>query len=342
MFEGLRRPPSTTLREPMTGVTILVIDAGEDIDLKMTATLEAENYLVYPVSSQDVNPELAELLRPSLIYIKPLELSPTGLKPCKAIHGILLLKKVPIIILASPKKAPGPDDSRDYGIVDFLELTFSPEDLIEKTGTILGKAAPSLGPKEDEPVASPKTMPKTKRKMEKKRSALLLPAIGIVLLLMIAGAGFLAYQQFMPIRKVLPSPTAAPPSRSPSTAPRVEPKSQLPPERNLANTSAPVPSVPSTPPGQPSLLPSESPSQPPRKPFYSVQLGAFKDEDRAEALAKKFREKGYDAFIHPGITKDRSPIYRVLVSKVDERKAARKLAEQIQSREEIKTTLYGE
>jgi cell division septation protein DedD len=322
----------------MTGVTILVIDAGEDIDLKMTATLEAENYLVYPVSSQDVNPELAELLRPSLIYIKPLELSPTGLKPCKAIHSIPLLKKVPIIILASAKKAPGPDYSRDYGIVDFLELTFGPEDLIEKTGVILGKTAPSLSPKEDEPVASPKTI----RKTEKKRSALLLPTIGIVILLMIAGAGFLAYQQFMPSRKVLPSPTAAGPARAPSTVPGVESKSQLPPGRNVADTSTPAPPLPSTPPSQPSSLSSKSAPQPPRKPFYSVQLGAFKDEDRAEALAKKFREKGYDAFTQPGVTKDRSPIYRVLVSKYDERKPAHKLAEEIQSREEIKTTLYGE
>ena len=322
----------------MTGVTILVIDAGEDIDLKMTATLEAENYLVYPVSSQDVNPELAELLRPSLIYIKPLELSPTGLKPCKAIHSIPLLKKVPIIILASAKKAPGPDYSRDYGIVDFLELTFGPENLIEKTGVILGKTAPSLSPKEDEPVASPKTI----RKTEKKRSALLLPAIGIVILLMIAGAGFLAYQQFMPTRKVLPSPTTAGPARASSTVPGVESKSQLPPERKIANTSDPVPPVPPTPPGQPSSLSSESASQPPRKPFYSVQLGAFKNEDKAQALAKKFREKGYDAFTHFGVAKDSSPIYRVLVSKYDERKTAQKLAQEIQAREEIKTALYGE
>lgn len=240
-------------------------------------------------------------------------------------------------MLASPKKAPGPDYSRDYGIVDFLELTFGPEDLIEKTGVILGKTAPSLSSKEDEPVSLPKTMKKT----EKKRSALLLPAIGIVILLMIAGAGLLAYQQFMPTRNVLPSPAAAGPSQAPSTAPGVESKSQLPPERKIANTSDPVSPLPSTPPGQPSLHSSESASQP-RKPFYSVQLGAFKDEDRAEALAKKFREKGYDAFTHPGVTKDRSPIYRVLVSKVDERKAAHKLAEEIQSREEIKTTLYGE
>jgi cell division septation protein DedD len=71
-------------------------------------------------------------------------------------------------------------------------------------------------------------------------------------------------------------------------------------------------------------------------------LGAFKNEDRAQALAKKFRGKGYDAFTQPGVTKDSSPIYRVLVSKYEERKAAQKLAEEIQSREEIKTTLYGE
>jgi cell division septation protein DedD len=322
----------------MTGETILVIDAGEDIDLRMTATLEAESYLVYPVSSQDLNAELAELLKPSLIYIKPLELSPTGLRPCKAIHSIPLLKKVPIIILASLKKAVGPDYIGDYGIVDFLELTFGPEDLIEKTRTILGKTAPSRGPKEDEPVPSPQTV----RGMEKRRPSFLLPAIGIVILLMIAGAGFLSYQHFMPTRKVSSSPAVASPLQVPSTALRVETKSQLPPGRNTANPSSPAPLVRSTPPGQPSSLSSESASQLPRTPFYSVQLGAFKNEDRAQALAKKFREKGYDAFTQLGVTKDNSPIYRVLVSKYDERKSAQKLAGEIQSREEIPTTLYGE
>ncbi len=322
----------------MAGETILVIDAGQDVDQRMTATLEAESYLVYPVSSQDLTAEMAELLRPSLIYIKPLELNPTGLKPCKAIHGIPLLKKVPIIILASLKKALGPGYFKDYGIVDFLELTFAPEELIEKTATILDKTLPSRSPKGDEPVASPQVV----RKMEKKRSPLLLPAIGIVILLIIAGVGFLAYQQFMPTQKVSPSPTVASPLRVPSTAPEAGSKSQLPPARNVTDTPAPVLPVPPTPPGQPSSFSSESPSQPPRKPFYSVQLGAFKNEDRAEALAKKFREKGYDAFTQLGVTKDRSPIYRVLVSKYEERKTAHKFAEEIQSREGIKTTLYSE
>ena len=322
----------------MAGETILVIDAGQDIDQRMTAALEAESYLVYPVSSQDVNPELAELLRPLLIYIKPLELSPTGLKPCKAIHDIPLLRKVPIIILAAPKKALGPDTFRDYGIVDFLELTFGPEELVEKTGTVLGKTLPSRSAEGDEPVASPQSA----GEKEKKRSALFLPAIGIVTLLIIGGAGFLAYQQFMPTRQVSPPPAVAGPLRVPSLAPEAASKPQLPPGRNVADPPPSTSPVPPTPPGQPSALSSESPSQPPPKPFYSVQVGAFKNEDRAQALTKRFREKGYDAFTQPGVTQDRSPIYRVLVSRYEERKAAQKLAGKIQSREEIKTTLYGE
>ena len=322
----------------MSGETIIIIDAGEDIDLRMTATLEAEKYLVYPVSSQDLNAELAELLRPSLIYLKPLELSPAGLNSCKAIHGIPLLEKVPIVILASLEKALGAEYSRDYGIVDFLELSFAPEELIEKTGTILGRSAPSQSLKEDEPAPSPGTI----RKMEKKRSALLLPAIGIVILLGIAGAGFWAYREFMPTQKPSPSPAVAGPLRVPSTKPEAGSRSQLRPGGNAVETSAPASPGPSTPPPQPSSLSSESAPRPTGKPFFSVQLGAFKNEDRAQALARKFREKGYDAFTQPGITKDRSPIYRVLVSQFEERKAAKKLAEEIQSREEIETTLYGE
>jgi cell division septation protein DedD len=83
-------------------------------------------------------------------------------------------------------------------------------------------------------------------------------------------------------------------------------------------------------------------SQPPNKPFYSVQLGAFRDEEMAQALTKKFREKGYDAFTQPGVTKGRSPIYRVLVNKYEDRKAAQKMAGEIQTREQVQTTLYGE
>ncbi len=322
----------------MAAETILVVDAGQDIDQRITTTLEAESYLIYTVSSQEVNVEMAEFLKPSLIYIKPPDLSPTGLDPCKAIHGIPLLIRVPIIILASLKKALGSQYFEEYGIVDFLEPTFSAAELIEKTRAIFGKASPSRHPEEDIPAASAWTA----RRMEKKRPAFLLPAIGIGVLLVISGAGFLAYRQFMPVREVPASPAITPPVRVRSAVPAAGLKSQLPPPRNIAEPPPPTSSAPSTGPGQPSSLSSESGSQPPRKPFYSVQLGAFKNEDRAEALAKKFREKGYNAFTQPGVTKDTAPIYRVLVNKLEDRKAAKKLAVEIQSREQVETTLYGE
>ena len=356
----------------MASETILIVDAGEDIDQRMTTTLEAENYLVYTVLSQDVNAEMAELLKPSLIYIRPLELSPSGLKSCKTVHDIPLLKKIPIIILSSPEKALAPNYFKDYGIVDFLEPTFSPEELIEKTKTILDKTPPLKHSKKDESASSPQTVKGIEKKRpEKKRPAFLRPAIGIVILLVIAGGGFLAYQQFMPAPKAPPLPalktpsrvpsailearskpqlpptksvaeTPAPPSLLPSAPSQVGSKSQLPPPKSAAVSSAPASSPLSTPPGQPSSLSSGPVSQPLRKPFYSVQLGAFKNEDYAQALRSKFREKGYDAFTQPGVTKDRSPIYRVLVNKYEDRKAAQKLAGEIQSKEGIKTTLYGE
>lgn len=322
----------------MAGETILLIDAGHDIDKRITTMLEAESYLIYTVSSQEVNVEMAELLKPSLIYIKPPDLSPTGLEPCKAIHGIPLLIKVPIIILASLEKALGPRYVEEYGIVDFLEPTFSAEELVEKTGTILGKTPRPLSPKKGEPAGWSRPAKRT----EKKPPAFLLPAIGIGILLVISGAGFLAYRQFMPVREAPISPPRPPPVRVRSAVPTDGLKSQLPAPRNIAEPPPPPLSAPSTAPEQPSLLSSESGSQSSGKPFYSVQLGAFKNEDKAEALVKKFREKGYDAFIQPGVTRDRSPIFRVLVSKLEDRKAAKKLAVEIQLREHVETALYGE
>ena len=152
----------------------------------------------------------------------------------------------------------------------------------------------------------------------------------------------MVYQQFMPTQKVPPPPAIKTPVRVPSVAPKAGLKPQLPPANNVADTSVPATSVPSTAPVQPSSVSLESAPQPPHKPFYAVQLGAFRDEDRAQALTKKFQEKGYDAFTQPGVTKDNTPIYRVLVSKYEDRKAAKKMAEEIQSKEQIETTLYGE
>ncbi len=369
----------------MAGETILVVDAGKEIDEKMTSALEAEGYLIYPVSSQDVNAEMAALLKPSLMFVKPPDLKPTGLDPCKAIHGIPLLMKVPIILLASLKKPLGPQYLEEYGIVDYLEPTFSKEELIEKIGTILVKTLFSSPPDGEKTVTSGPV-----RRTEKKRPPLFLGAVGIVAVLVIAGAAYMAYQQFMPGQKVPPPRPAKGTIRVSSVAPKAGLKPQSPPASSVAKTPAnnatndpanapvntpektpastpanaavstppttsanaaantpanpPVPasSVSSTPPVKPSSASQENASEATRKPFYSVQLGAFRDEEMAQALAKKFQGKGYDAFTQPGVTKDKSPVYRVLVNKYEDRKAAQKMAGEIQIKEQVKTTLYGD
>ena len=163
---------------------------------------------------------------------------------------------------------------------------------------------------------------------------------------MIAG-GFLIYQKFISSRKVVPLSTLKVPlplpSKAPvrSAAPETKQKPPLPPEKKVKEPSAPVSPSPAAPPAQ-NLPVSSVTSQPTAKPFYSVQLGAFKNEDRAQALTKKLREKGYDSFTQTGLAADKSPIYRVLVSKYEDRKAAEKLAREIESKEELKATLYSE
>jgi len=225
--------------------------------------------------------------------------------------------------------------------------------------------------------------PETDRGVEKKHSALLRPAIGAAIFVVVAAAGLLIYQQFAPTPKVWPVRPVTVPSPAPPKLQDTRPELQVPPGKIAEGTSdpaspasqapgpqasasplptpaapesskstspvptAPVPpaSVPPAPIPSTRLLPpppTESAPQPPSKPFYSVQIGAYKDEANAQDLAKTFLDKGYDVFVQAGVTKDKSPIFRVLVSKSEDRKTARKLAEEIRSKERIQTTVFGD
>jgi DNA-binding response OmpR family regulator/cell division septation protein DedD len=207
--------------------------------------------------------------------------------------------------------------------------------------------------------------------------ALRRPAIGVAIFVVIVGAGILVYRQFAPTPKVWPVRPATAPSPAPPKPRDARPESQLPPGKitesapdPASQVSKPQPSAPAAPtstaPASPTStspvpaapaptapapsaglpqtpsLPVEPAPQPPAKPFYSVQIGAYKDEANAQDLAKKFLDKGYDVFVQAGVTKDKSPIYRVLVSKSEDKKTARKLAEEIRSKERIQTTLFGD
>jgi CheY-like chemotaxis protein/cell division septation protein DedD len=253
--------------------------------------------------------------------------------------------------------------------------------LTEKHGrTIVSEPWDSVEEDPEEKLKEEPLWPETDRDVEKKRSALLRPAIGAAIFVVVAAAGLLLYQQFAPTRKVWPVRPATVPSPAPPKPQDTRPELQVPPGKIAEGTSSPaspvsqapepqasasplstpaapasskstspVPAapvrpapVPSTGLPQPSSPPTKSASQPASKPFYSVQIGAYKDEANAQDLAKKFLDKGYDVFVQAGVTRDKSPIYRVLVSKSEDMKTAKKLAEEIRSKERIQTAVFAE
>lgn len=328
----------------MAGETILVIDASQDLDQKITTALEAKGYLVFTESSHVVTPEVVEHLRPSLIYFKPLELSATGFEPCRAIHAFPPLKNVPFVILASQKRALYPKGDpryfRDYGVVDFLKLTFDQDELIKKTEKVLSKTRGSERHKENTGAAEDPVSGQAVKRKERKHSASLLLGIGAAILLVIAGVTFLLYRHTTPTWRVT-LPTLTVRSPVPSAVPQTGRKPVLPPGRNVQDTSAAAFPSAAAPPAQgpSSSLPVSKPSH---KPFHSVQVGAFRNEEYAQEFMKKLQGKGYDAFIQQGSTKDKVPIYRVLIGKHEDRKAAEELAREIESKEQIKTTLFSE
>ncbi len=409
----------------MAGETILVIDADQDLDERITSALEAEGYLVFAGSSQVITDELAEKLKPSLIYIKPLAASAAGFEPCKMIHAIPRLKNVPIIILASIKGSLDPRYTTYYGIVDFLPLTFTPEDLTKKTDMFLELMRPfayQAGPAPDaeeslpeveepaapqasvqvpeeppapprETVAAPEPAPKPVKAEPRhipepepkparpapaartahfedddlddlpvmshpprrpavgrtisassgrgKRSSLLPVLIVLLVLAIIGGGGFLSYLYVPQVRNTFQRLTGSAPAPSQPVVQTEQPAPEAPP----------VPAVPAPPIEQPAPQPAQAPAEQPApaaapvkpavaKQSYSVQVGAFKTKDIAADLVKRLKAKGYEAYAQEGVTADKSPIIRVLVGAFPDRKDAVKLATEIQSKEQLKTTIF--
>jgi len=114
------------------------------------------------------------------------------------------------------------------------------------------------------------------------------------------------------------APSVSPVTAAPAPAPGVVTPAQAPEPAPLATQPVPVS----------------------KKPMYAVQVGAFKTEEIAAVLVKKLQGKGYEAFSQKGVTKDNAPIIRVLIGNFSDRKAVIKLAGEIQTKEQIKTTIF--
>jgi len=199
---------------------------------------------------------------------------------------------------------------------------------------------------DDEPKPAPSKQPlpsRTYRRGGRAQKPSLLPwLIGLLVLVVLGTGGFVAYQYFMPTQKPAAReakkavPPAAPVQKEAANAPSAPPAAVPEPAAPVAPPTVPVPA-----PAAPAEAPAASQPVPAsKKPMYAVQVGAFKTEEIAAVLVKKLKGKGYEASAQKGVTKDKSPIIRVLIGNFSDRKAAMKLAGEIQTKEQIKTTIF--
>jgi DNA-binding response OmpR family regulator/cell division protein FtsN len=182
------------------------------------------------------------------------------------------------------------------------------------------------------------------------RSRLFVPLIvSLVIILIIgAGVGLILYKEnLLPWLK---SSTSVPVKPAPTEKAAAVPKE---PQKPTGETpsSKPAPSPAAKPSDKPSVsktapaAPKTAPKPEPKlagKIIYHVQLGAFKNSNNAETLAKDYKAKGYETFIQESAGKDKEPLYRVLIGKFENKKEAVKLAKNIEAKEKAKVVIYKE
>lgn len=176
-------------------------------------------------------------------------------------------------------------------------------------------------------------------------SRLLVPVIVIVLVAALGVGGFMLYKNgLIPFLKPKPQVATTPLQQiAQPPAREVQPQESQQQAQLPDVESQPAASAPATPPIKPEAQQEAKPKTDTvaAKPIYSVQIGAFKSKANADALAKKYKDKGYDSFVHAGI-KDKETIYRVLVGKSENRKEINTLASSISAKEKLKVTIFKE
>ncbi|MEW6571515.1 MAG: SPOR domain-containing protein [Nitrospirota bacterium] len=130
--------PLTRIRG-MTEKTLLVIDTEIETIQKIMTTLESEGFLVFKASNKDSGLFTAKRVKPSLIFINLGMSGARGLEICKAIHDDEALNHIPIIIITPHGGTIDPRYTSLYGIIDFLKIPFTIEELIVKTNTVLAR-----------------------------------------------------------------------------------------------------------------------------------------------------------------------------------------------------------
>lgn len=126
--------------------TILVIDGDPASAKRIENILGSEGYTISFASTPEQILSSLKEKNPSLIFASIT--MPDGLEICKRIHNMTAFSKIPIIALTSAEKGKSKYEP-EYGIVDSINRSFSADELILKTETVLSiKEITESGPRE--------------------------------------------------------------------------------------------------------------------------------------------------------------------------------------------------
>jgi cell division septation protein DedD len=162
------------------------------------------------------------------------------------------------------------------------------------------------------------------------------PVLIAAAVITIAISGFLAYSYFFfpaepPVRPPADSPSRLQQQEQPAVA--TEDQQEKSAEGDIRQSEPAVPPIEQAPQQTEEIRKSV-------KQFHSVQVGAFKSEDNALALASSYAAKGYEAFTQKGYGADKQDVYRVLVGKFQTRNEALQLSNVIREKEKVKSVVF--
>ena len=84
-----------------------------------------------------------------------------------------------------------------------------------------------------------------------------------------------------------------------------------------------------------------SPAKEESGPFYSVQIGVFKNKENALTQVKHFTKLKYDAFSYETSERNKGRLYRVLIGRFDKKKEAEAMANNIRSKENTGAIVFA-
>ena len=83
------------------------------------------------------------------------------------------------------------------------------------------------------------------------------------------------------------------------------------------------------------------PAKEENRPFYSVQVGVFKNKGNALVLVRHFTKLNYHAFFYETSERNKGRLYRVLIGRFDKKKEAEAMANNVRSKENTAAMVFA-